>query len=120
MRTLRCDRVARLAVLLAFWLSGGLLHAQRDTGTLLGTVLDGTGAGVPGAVVTVTNVLTNVKLSVTSDTNGDYIASPLRIGTYRVETETPGFKKTVEDGVVLRVQDDQRRRPCAERRCRGI
>ncbi len=105
MRTLKCDRVARLAVLLAFWLSGGLLHAQRDTGTIIGAVLDGTGAGVPGAAVTVTNSLTNVKITITTDANGDYIASPLRIGTYRVEAEIAGFKKTVEDGVVLRVQD---------------
>ncbi len=105
MRTLKCDRVASLLVLLAFWLSGALLQAQRDTGTLLGTVLDASGSGVPGAAVTVTNVLTNAKVTVTSDTNGDYIATPLRIGTYRVETEISGFKKTVEDGVVLRVQD---------------
>src|SRR5438128_861762 len=34
MRTLKCDRVARLAMLLAFWLPGGLLHGQRDTGTI--------------------------------------------------------------------------------------
>ena len=102
---MKYERVARFAVLLGFCLSAGLLQAQRDTGTLLGTVLDASGSGVPGAAVTVTNVLTNVKVTVTTDTNGDYIATPLRIGTYRIEAELAGFKKTVENGVALRVQD---------------
>ena len=95
----------RLAVLFGFWLLGPLLYAQQDTGTILGTVLDSTGAVVAGANVTVTNVLTNVKVTVTADSNGDFIATPLRIGTYRIEAEIAGFKKTVQDGIVLRVLD---------------
>src|SRR5450432_3147196 len=98
---------ARLAVLLFIWLPGAL-HAQQDAGSILGTVLDPSGSVVPGVKVTVTNALTNVKVTITTDTNGDYIATPLRIGTYRVETDMSGFKKTVEDGIVLDVQDRRR------------
>lgn len=71
----------------------------------MGRVLDASGATVPGAAITITNVLTNLRVTVNTDTNGDYIATPLRIGTYRLETEISGFKKTVQNGIVLRVQD---------------
>ena len=46
--------------LFVFFLLCPVLMAQRTTGTLVGTVTDPTGAILPGAEITVTNVDTGV------------------------------------------------------------
>lgn len=81
------------------------MQAQQDSGAILGTVFDPGGAVVPGVAVRVINVATNIATAITTDQNGEFVATPLRIGTYRVEAEAAGFKKTVRDGIDLRVQD---------------
>jgi Carboxypeptidase regulatory-like domain/TonB-dependent Receptor Plug Domain len=79
--------------------------AQVDTGSILGTVRDKTGALVPGATVTVHEATTNATMSLVADAVGNYVATPLRIGTYSVTAELAGFRKETREGVVLRVQD---------------
>jgi hypothetical protein len=81
------------------------LFAQQDTGVIAGTVLDPGGSVVPGVSVKVINTGTNLAVSLTTDQNGVFTSPPLKIGSYRVEAEAPGFKKLVEDGIELRVQD---------------
>ena len=58
--------------------------AQAVTGTLLGNVTDASGAAVPGATVTATEVETNVSRTAVSNETGNYIFSSLRSGTYSV------------------------------------
>ena len=72
---------------------------QRPKGTLLGTVTDSTGASVPGATVTVTEVQTGISRSVTTNASGNYVFSNLKDGVYRVEAELSGFRKTVRENV---------------------
>lgn len=73
--------------------------AQTNRGGISGTVFDPQGAVVPEATVTVINVGTNEK-HVTRTTNaGTYIVSNLDPVTYRVEVETPGFRKAIYEGV---------------------
>src|SRR5690349_15005373 len=73
--------------------------AQTNRGGISGTVFDPQGAVVPEATVTVINVGTNEK-HVTKTTNaGTYIVSNLDPVTYRVEVETPGFRKAIYEGV---------------------
>ena len=81
------------------------LHGQTDTATILGTVVDGTGASVSGAVVTVVEINKNTKTMVKTSTEGSYVVTPLPIGNYSVSVEGPGFKSETRNGVVLRVQD---------------
>ena len=66
--------------------------ARRD----LGTVRDASGAIVPGATVTVTNVDTNATRSVVTDAQGFYRVPALEPGTYTIRTELSGFQ-TVEN-----------------------
>ena len=90
--------VARTAVVLASVLAGALpLHAQSQAinGTIEGVVRDGTGAVLPGATVTVSNVETGQQRAVTTDSAGEYRAPLLSLGAYRVKAELQGFK-TVE------------------------
>jgi Carboxypeptidase regulatory-like domain/TonB dependent receptor-like, beta-barrel len=73
--------------------------AQAVTGTLLGSVADAQGAGVPGATVTVTETGTNIARTAQTNASGNYIFSNLKDGTYRVGVEMPGFRKMAREGV---------------------
>ena len=53
-------------------LSAFAVWGQTERGNITGGVTDSTGAAVPGAVVTVTNIATNQVTAVTSTTAGDY------------------------------------------------
>jgi Carboxypeptidase regulatory-like domain len=75
------------------------LLAQVAGGRISGTVTDQAGAAVAGATVTVTNVETNRRRSVSSSRDGMYTAASLAPGNYRVEVERPGFKSVRRDGV---------------------
>jgi hypothetical protein len=88
----------------AFWLSLQPGYAQVDTGTLLGTVKDQSGAVVPNAKVTLTNEGTSFTLSTVSSGDGTYIFTPIRIGTYTVEAEYQGFQKARHTGIVVSIQ----------------
>ncbi|MBL8179877.1 MAG: TonB-dependent receptor [Bryobacterales bacterium] len=96
---------------LSAFLTGALLFGQGNTGSILGTITDATGAVVPGAKVSVVNTRTNVKVESTSDSVGNYLFNFLAPSTYRVETEVAGFKKfarevNLETGRQLRVDVD--------------
>jgi Carboxypeptidase regulatory-like domain len=58
----------------------GLAWGQKDTGTIVGTVKDPTGAVIAGAKVTVTDVERGQTFTATTSEAGEYVASPLHIG----------------------------------------
>ena len=94
-----------LPLLCSLWLSAPPLWAQKDAGSIAGTVKDPTGAVVSGAKVTVTDVEHGQNFQTTTNTTGEYVASPLRVGRYTVTAEHPGFKKAVSQPVELNVQE---------------
>jgi hypothetical protein len=75
------------------------MNAQILYGSLVGSVKDPSGAAVPGAAVTVTQVQTQLTRSVTADQSGDYTISTLSGGTYTVKVSAPGFKTYSQTGV---------------------
>jgi hypothetical protein len=81
-----------------------ILTAQVDTGTILGVVRDSSGAFVPQAKVTLLNEGTGSAQSTITSESGSYVFTPLRIGTYSVEVEHPGFQKQRKTGVPLNIQ----------------
>jgi hypothetical protein len=85
--------------------AAGLAQAQIDSGSITGTVRDHTGALVSGAKVTITNEATNVSANTVTNSTGEYVAASLKVGTYTVTVEQPGFQKSVHSGIVLNVQD---------------
>lgn len=99
----RSCRLLFAILFLAVWVlpvSG--LFAQTFTADIVGTVTDTSGALVPGASVTLTQVGTGQVLAGTSDAAGDYFFSELQPGHYRLEVSKPGFQtKTVSDIVLL-------------------
>ncbi len=79
--------------------------AQDARGTIFGKVTDPTGAVLPGAKVVVTNQLMGTKVTLTTNTEGMYLAPMLSPGTYSVEVTAQGFMKSVRPGIEVRIAD---------------
>src|SRR5437879_9362337 len=73
----------------------------QGLGTIGGTVVDPSGALIPGAKVTVTEVGTGLSRGATSDEQGRYVIPSLRPATYELTSENPGFSKFVQRGITL-------------------
>jgi hypothetical protein len=65
--------------------------AQVSLGTIVGTITDSSGAVVPGANVTVTNLGTGLKRNVATDAVGDYVVPGLVAGHYSISVAHAGF-----------------------------
>lgn len=73
----------------------------QQTANIVGTVKDTTGAAIPGATVTLTNLATATKRTVATNSQGEYNASSLPVGQYRISAEMAGFQKLNRTGVTL-------------------
>jgi hypothetical protein len=78
-------------------------YSQVTTARLTGTVVDASGASVPGANVTVLNVGTNFKLAVATGSDGAFSFPSLPVGSYDLTVEKTGFNKYIQRGIVLAV-----------------
>jgi hypothetical protein len=65
---------------------------QFGSASVLGYVRDNTGAMVPGATVTLSNVATNVSQKAQTDKEGKYEFDSVPIGNYQISTEATGFE----------------------------
>jgi len=77
--------------------------AQGLFGTISGVITDSSGGVVPGVTVKVTNVNTNVVVTLTTNSAGVYVATSLNPGVYDVEAEAKGFKTAIVKGLTLEV-----------------
>jgi len=82
--------------------------AQFETGNVVGTIKDSTGAVVPLAKVTLTSTQTGVSVEKISDANGIYEFITVRPGTYVVTAEKAGFSIALVDNVIMTVGARQR------------
>src|SRR5579862_7135939 len=73
--------------------------AQQTLGSINGTVLDQSGAAVPGATVTVTDTAINLTRATTTQSTGFYQIFNLPIGTYTVSVKHEGFDSTQITGI---------------------
>ncbi|MGB6608668.1 MAG: carboxypeptidase-like regulatory domain-containing protein, partial [Acidobacteriaceae bacterium] len=78
------------ALLLLMWAPG--LHAQFG-GSLTGTVIDSSGAVIPGATVVLTNPATQAAKTATTNATGFYTFNELAPGSYTVKVTANGFKE---------------------------
>ncbi len=74
-----------------------------STGDIKGTVTDSSGAIVPGATVTVTNVETGVSRTATTPALGEYRVLVLPPGSYSIKIEAPGFAPQTRPAVQVTV-----------------
>lgn len=94
----QCFAIAFLLVFVAI-----PAFAQVNTGAIVGTVLDPSGAVVPGATIEVKDVATGVVTQLRTNKSGEYQALQLIPGTYEVKAMHPGYSSAVQQGVAVRV-----------------
>jgi len=97
-----------VAVILVAFLCPRALVAQTVTGKILGVVQDASEAVIPGATVKVTNVGTNISQTTTTSTAGFYEFLNLPPAEYQIEAEFKGFKKFLQRGIILQVNQQAR------------
>jgi hypothetical protein len=81
----------------------GTAAGQSDRGTIAGSILDTTGAGIGGAAVTVKGVDTGSVYKTVSTPEGTYRISDIAIGRYDIAVEAPGFKISLQKGVPVQI-----------------
>jgi len=82
--------------------------AQTFRGTILGTVMDSSGAAVSGATVTVKNIETGLLRTAATGEDGSYSVPELPIGNYSVTVEMNGFKSGVMTGIRVDISSERR------------
>src|SRR4051812_25437052 len=88
-------------VLAYFLLCAAAAWSQTERGGIRGTISDPSGAVVPSAKVTVTNVATGINITTASTDSGTYTVTALPPGIYRVEVSQNGFRTIVRENVVV-------------------
>jgi hypothetical protein len=83
-------------------------QAQVASAELTGNVLDSSGAAIPGATVTATNVDTGIAHTTASEKGGDYVLTSLPPGNYTLTVEAPGFSKLEQSGIDLQINQQAR------------
>jgi hypothetical protein len=97
----------RLRLCLLFVALGATLFAQTS-GTITGSTTDKSGAVVPNARITVTNLETQVVREAVSDEGGLFSLPALPPGRYKVNISRQGFRQIVQDNVELEVNQTMR------------
>src|ERR1700744_6814230 len=77
--------------------------AQYEDGSLSGTIHDASGAVVPNATITVTNVNTGITAKVVSNSSGDYEVPSLHVGVYSIKAEATGFASAEAKNISIAV-----------------
>jgi hypothetical protein len=80
---------------------GSTLVFASGGGAVEGVINDESGAAIAGATVRVRRAGTNAEISSTADAKGRYRAQGLPQGLYSITVESPGFKKTVVNGLTV-------------------
>lgn len=77
--------------------------SQAVYGSIVGTVTDASGAAVPNATVTVTNIAQGVSFTTTTNESGNYQQPHLIVGTYDVKVDAQGFQAFIQHNVQISV-----------------
>lgn len=88
-------------------LAAGSARGQSSA-RLIGTVKDASGGTIADANVTLTNQATNTNRSTKTGGDGTYLFPLVEVGTYRLTVEHSGFKKNVQNGITLEVNQNGR------------
>jgi len=101
-------RAMLVCTILLSALTVGKAQSGGATGTIVGTVVDSTGAVIPGAQVSITEADTNVTQQTTTSAAGTFSVASLKPGTYRVTVVAKGFSTTTALNVELTVASEAR------------
>src|SRR5213080_253269 len=94
-------RDAVLAVALVVLAAASAFAQGSTASSITGTVVDSSGAGVPGADITATNTANGTVFRAVSSDNGAFTIPAVPTGTYAVNVALQGFKTAVMKDVVV-------------------
>ncbi len=80
---------------------GSHSFGQGLTGSISGTVTDPSGAAIPDAEITLTNIATSQGRQTKSDASGDFVFTQLLPGNFRLAVSGKGFKRYEETNVIV-------------------
>jgi len=80
----------------------------QNNASIVGTVMDSSGAAMPNVKITVSKPSQGIQIATTSDSVGAYKVGFLTIGNYTVMAEAPGFQKFVQTDIILQIGQVQR------------
>jgi len=101
-------RAMLVCAILLSALTAGKAQSGGATGTIVGSVVDSTGAVIPGAQVSIAEADTNVTQQTTTSAAGTYSVASLKPGIYRVTVAAKGFSTTTALNVELTVGSEAR------------
>src|SRR5258706_14474164 len=92
--------VVCVIAILSFGLLGTVpAYAQVTGATLSGTATDSSGAAIPKAQLSITDLSTGVARGLETDSAGFYSAPNLLPATYEVKVTAPGFSTWLQKGL---------------------
>ena len=94
-----------VAILVLAALLAGQLAAQSISGTINGTVVDQSGAVIPGVEVTLINERTSETHNTVTNDTGEFVFAAVQPGTYAVKVEKTGFRGFNRKGIMLTVSE---------------
>jgi hypothetical protein len=94
---------AKVLLLYVSVFSCGMIHAQYENGSLVGTIRDASGAPVANAKVKITNTATAISTETKTNGAGEYDVPSLRVGTYTVDASSAGFSEAVATNITVSV-----------------
>lgn len=98
--------VFRIVCGAALLMTACVASAQLSTATVHGAIVDGTGAVIPNAKVTLTQTETGFVRTLTTNSAGEYHGEFLPVGPYTITVQAQGFKDLLRKGITLTVSQD--------------
>lgn len=95
-------------MLLCLVLGAPRLFAQMNTGEIIGTVTDPSGAVVAGAQIVASGAEVQQNFGTTTNTAGEYLLTGLPPGDYKLTANALGFRQAVAERISLRVSEHLR------------
>src|SRR6185437_11580498 len=103
---LKIDRWTKVGIIMAclmFFVCGSEARAQVETGRFVGRITDPQGAVIPGAAVKATNIGTNIVQTATTNSNGEFVITPVQAGIYNLTVTAKGFSVVSTSNVEVQV-----------------
>lgn len=97
-------RRSMIAVGMTLFLLTPCLSAQIDTGTIVGSVVDPSGAVIASATVTVRDEATGLVMKQKLNVHGAYNFTALKVGNYTITATAPGFEASQQQHIPLEIQ----------------
>src|SRR5690606_31089670 len=104
-RTMLPRGLAQVICAFTIFIFAAASPAQEFRAVITGRVTDPSGAAVPAAQLTVENALTNEQFNTATGGDGNYTVPFLIPGRYRVTVEAAGFKRAIQEGIELHIND---------------